>query len=68
MPVAVSTPMGFNAMNVYDLNNPTNPQLIYNYDDVGHVHDAYVYNDTAFLNCAEGLKVIKFINNSSIFK
>lgn len=63
---AVSTPMGFHAMNVYDLNNPTNPQLIYSYDDVGHVHDAYVYNDTAFLNCAaEGLKVIKSTNNSS---
>ncbi len=63
---AVSTPMGFHAMNVYDLDNPTNPQLIYSYDQVGHVHDAYVYNDTAFLNCAaEGLKVIKSTDDAS---
>ena len=63
---AVSTPMGFHAMNVYDLDNPTNPQLIYSYDEVSHVHDAYVYNDTAFLNCAaEGLKVIKSTNDAS---
>lgn len=57
----------FNAMNVYDLTNPISPQLIYSYDEVGHVHDAYVYNDTAFLNCASnGLKVIKSSNSSFI--
>ena len=57
---AVTTSSGFHALSVYDLNNPVSPKLIYNYDEVGHVHDAYVYNDTAFLNCGyDGLRVIK---------
>ena len=57
---AVATPSGFHALSVYDLSNPVYPELIYNYDEVGHVHDAYVYNDTAFLNCGnDGLRVIK---------
>ena len=43
---AVSTPSQFHAMNVYDLSNPILPDLIYSYNEVGHVHDAYVYNDT----------------------
>ena len=64
---AVATQSGFHAMNIYDLFNPTNPQLLYSYDDVGHVHDAYVFNDTAFLNCgSQGLKVIKSLNNSYV--
>jgi hypothetical protein len=47
-------------MNVYDISSPISPNLLYNYNTVGHVHDAYVYNDTAFLNCGgEGLKVVK---------
>ena len=54
------------AMDIYDLTNPTNPILIYSYDDVGHVHDAYVKNDTAYLNCGyDGFKIIDF-NNSDI--
>ena len=57
---AVATSLGFHALSVYDLSNPVYPELIYNYDEVGHVHDAYVYNDTAFLNCGnDGLRVIK---------
>ena len=52
-------------MDIYDLTNPTNPSLIYSYDDVGHVHDAYV-NDTAYLNCGyDGFKIVDF-NNSNI--
>ena len=39
-----------NAMDVYSLHIPTAPELIYSYSAVGHVHDAYVRNDTAFLN------------------
>jgi len=39
------------AMDVYDLSFPSNPTLIYSYTAVGHVHDAFVRNDTAFLNC-----------------
>ena len=54
------------AMDIYDLTNPTNPALIYSYDDVGHVHDAYVKNDTAYLNCGyDGFKIVDF-NNSNI--
>ena len=53
------------AMDIYDLTNPTN-LLIYSYDDVGHVHDVYVKNDTAYLNCGyDGFKIVDF-NNSNI--
>ena len=57
---AVANPSGFHALSVYDLSNPISPTLIYNYDEVGHVHDAYVVNDTAYLNCGyDGLRVIR---------
>ena len=49
------------AMDVYDLQTPTSPTLIYSYTAVGHVHDAFVRNDTAFLNCGnQGLRVMDF--------
>ena len=54
-------------MEVFSLTNPSNPTLIYTYNDVGHVHDAYVKNDTAFLNCGnDGLRIMDFtmVNNS----
>ena len=57
-----------NAMDIYSLDDPTNPTLIYEYNNVGHVHDAYVRNDTAFLNCGyEGLKIVDFngLNNQN---
>ena len=51
------------AMDVYDLQNPTSPQLIYSYNNVGHVHDAFVRNDSAYLNCGnEGLRIFDFSN------
>ena len=56
-----------NAMDVYSLHIPDNPTLIHSYNDVGHVHDAFVRNDTAFLNCGnEGLRVMDFtmVNNA----
>ena len=34
------------AMEVFSLTDPQNPSLIYTYNNVGHVHDAYVKNDT----------------------
>ena len=55
------------AMEVFTLSNPINPTLIYTYNDVGHVHDAYVINDTAFLNCGnDGLRIMDFsmVNNN----
>jgi len=52
-----------NAMDIYDLSNPIDPILIYSYNDVGHVHDAYVRNDTAYLNCGyDGFKIVDFNN------
>ena len=54
------------AMEVFSLSNPINPVLLYTYNDVGHVHDAYVINDTAFLNCGnDGLRIMDFtmVNN-----
>jgi choice-of-anchor B domain-containing protein len=57
----------FKPMSVYDISSPTNPQFLYSYENVNHVHDAYVYNDTAYLNCgSEGLKVIRSANNFPI--
>ena len=51
------------AMDVYDLQNPTSPQLIYSYNNVGHVHDAFVRNDSAYLNCGnDGLRIFDFSN------
>ena len=37
------------AMDIYSLIDPIDPTLIYSYNAVGHVHDAYVRNDTAYL-------------------
>ena len=49
------------AMDIYSLANPTNPTFIYSYNAVGHVHDAYVRNDTAYLNCGpDGFRVVDF--------
>ncbi|MBT5354837.1 MAG: choice-of-anchor B family protein [Flavobacteriales bacterium] len=49
------------AMDIYSLDTPTLPNLIYSYTDVGHVHDAYVRNDTAFLNCGpDGFRIVDF--------
>ena len=42
------------AMEIYSLANPLSPALLYTYNNVGHVHDAYVRNDTAYLNCGGG--------------
>ena len=50
-------------MDVYSLNSPTNPTLIYSYNDVGHVHDAFVRNDSAYLNCGNsGFRILDFSN------
>lgn len=66
---AVATPSGFHALNVYDLFNPVSPTLIYSYDQVSHVHDAYVYNDTAYLNCGnDGLRVIKSLSQGIAYE
>jgi len=49
------------AMDIYSLNDPINPTLLYSYNEVGHVHDAYVRNDTAYLNCGnDGFRIVDF--------
>jgi choice-of-anchor B domain-containing protein len=49
------------AMDIYSLSDPINPILIHSYNDVGHVHDAYVRNDTAYLNCGnDGFRIVDF--------
>ena len=49
------------AMDIYSLHDPVNPTLLYSYIDVGHVHDAYVRNDTAYLNCGnDGFRIVDF--------
>ncbi|MDC3032225.1 choice-of-anchor B family protein [Bacteroidota bacterium] len=58
-----------NAMDVYSLANPVLPVLIneLNYPTIGHVHDAYVRNDTAYLNCGnDGFRVFDYSNVNSI--
>ena len=48
-------------MQILDISEPTNPILEYVYAGVGYVHDCYVRNDTAFLNCAfDGLRIYDF--------
>lgn len=53
-------------LGLYDISDPASPSLINIYSDFGgggisHVHDAYVVNDTAFLNCGpSGLRIVDF--------
>ncbi len=57
-----------NAMDVYSLANPILPILINELNDptIGHVHDAYVRNDTAYLNCGnDGFRIFDYSNVSS---
>lgn len=56
----------YSGMRVYDLANPISPTLVGSYNtfgsfSFGHVHDAYVRNDTAFLNCGyDGFTMVDF--------
>lgn len=57
---------GYQAMKVFSLENPIDPVEIAHYKsfgdiDIGHVHDAYVHDDLAFLNCGfDGLFIVNF--------
>lgn len=51
-------------MLVFDLSNPTEPLLIESFNSVNYVHDCYVRNDTAFLNCGfDGLQIYNFASS-----
>ncbi len=55
-----STINGDRAMDVFSLSNPENPSLLGSFNSVQYVHDAYMRNDTAWLNCGfDGLLVVK---------
>jgi choice-of-anchor B domain-containing protein len=48
-------------MKVFDISNPIQPVLWYDFNQVNYVHDCYVTNDTAFLNCGfDGLQIYNF--------
>ena len=48
-------------MAVYSQSNPVSPTLLYTYNGVGTVHDVYVRNDTAYLNCGgDGFRIVDF--------
>lgn len=48
-------------LQIFDLSNPADPEMINYFTDVDYVHDCYVRNDTAFLNCGfDGLWVYDF--------
>lgn len=57
---------GYSALRVYDLADPVNPVFIgaYNvFGDViaGHVHDGYIRNGLAYLNCGyDGMAIVDF--------
>ena len=54
-------PTSYTAMDIYSLSDPTSPKFIYTYNEVGHVHDAFVKNDTAYLNCGnDGFRIVDF--------
>lgn len=57
-------PMVTNPMQVYSLADPTNPVFVYEGpSDIPAVHDAYVRNNIAYLNCGfDGLRVYNFSN------
>lgn len=63
---------GYSAMSIFDIASPTEPVLLGSYKKfdnytIGHVHDAYVKNDTAYLNCGnKGLVLADFSDPDNI--
>ncbi|MCJ8292238.1 MAG: choice-of-anchor B family protein [Crocinitomicaceae bacterium] len=55
------------SMQVYSLADPLNPSLLYTGpNDIPEVHDAYVRNNIAYLNCGfDGFRVYDFSNPSA---
>ncbi len=57
---------GAAAMRIFDVSDPLNPVRLGSYNNfgglsVGHVHDAYVRDDIAFLNCGNsGFAIVDF--------
>ena len=54
-------------MKVLDLTNPESPVLLHDFNNVNYVHDCFVANDTAFLNCGiDGLHLYNFAGSVPI--
>lgn len=52
---------GFTPMKIFSLENPTEPLLIHSFSGVPLVHDAFVKNNIAYLNCGlDGLRIYDF--------
>lgn len=48
-------------MKILDISSPTQPQLYYDFYEQNYVHDCFVKNDTAYLNCGfDGLAIYSF--------
>lgn len=49
------------ALRLLSIENPTEPEYLFDFFEVNYVHDLFVRNDTAWLNCAnEGLLIVDF--------
>jgi len=63
---------GYKALKIYTLENPVDPVKIGQYgviggESFGHVHDAFVDDDKAFLNCGgDGLFVVDFSGDDPV--
>jgi choice-of-anchor B domain-containing protein len=54
---------GARALDIFSLADPVQPVLLGSFDIINYVHDCYVRNDTAWLNCAnDGVMVVNFAN------
>ncbi|MCB0548911.1 MAG: choice-of-anchor B family protein [Phaeodactylibacter sp.] len=57
---------GYAAMRIFDISDPTDPVVLGSYNNfgglvAGHVHDAYVRDNIAFLNCGnDGFAIVDF--------
>ncbi|MDF1697181.1 MAG: hypothetical protein P1U56_15165, partial [Saprospiraceae bacterium] len=66
--ISNGTAFGFSPMRIFDISNPIDPQPIGSYDRfdgkvISQVHDAYVRNDTAYLNLGpNGFAIVNFEN------
>ncbi len=63
-------PQGHSPMRIYDLADPVNPTFIGEYSNFGSitpnsVHDGYVRDNIAFLNCGDGLAVVDFADTDN---
>jgi choice-of-anchor B domain-containing protein len=66
-PIVSGTPTSIEPMRVFSLADPLDPQLLYTGpSDIPEVHDCYVRNNIAYLNCGgDGIRIYDFTNPNS---